>query len=66
MPWHFLYTLAFSPNGTQIVSRSKDKTLQLWDAMSGAHLNTLSGHSDWVQSVAFSPDGRQIVSGSSD
>ena len=54
------------PNGTQIVSGSSDKTLCLWDAMSGAHLNTFKGHFDWVQSVAFSPNGTQVVSGSSD
>ena len=34
--------------------------------MSGAHLNTLNGHSDFVLSVAFSPDGTQIMSGSDD
>ena len=27
---------------------------------------TLTGHSDYVQSVAYSPDGRHIVSGSGD
>jgi WD40 repeat protein len=57
---------AFSPDGTQIVSGSTDKTLRLWDAVSGAHLNTLKGHSDQVRSVTFSPDGTQIVSGSFD
>jgi WD40 repeat protein len=58
--------VAFSPDGTQIVSGSGDKTLRLWDAVSRAHLNTLKGHYDSVCSVAFSPDGTQIVSGSSD
>jgi WD40 repeat protein len=29
-------------------------------------LQTLEGHSDWVNSVAFSLDGKQIVSGSYD
>ena len=59
-------SVAFSPNGTQIVSGSDDKTLRLWDAVSGTHLNMLIGHSDWVTSVAFSPDGTRIVSGSDD
>ena len=53
--------VAFSPDGTQIVSGSADKTLRLWDAASGAHLNMLEGHSDLVQSVVFSPDGTQII-----
>jgi WD40 repeat protein len=38
----------------------------LWDAVSGAHLNTLKGHSFWVTSLAFSPDGTRIASGSFD
>jgi WD40 repeat protein len=38
----------------------------VWDAQSGAALQTLEGHSDWVSSVAFSPDGLKIVSGSND
>jgi len=61
-----VFSVAFSPDGTCIVSGSKDNTLQLWDAVSGAHLNTLKGHSKYVSSVAFSPDGTHIVSGSCD
>ena len=34
--------------------------------MSGAHLNTLNGHSSRVIYVAFSPDGTRIMSGSYD
>jgi WD40 repeat protein len=39
-------------------------TLRLWDAVSGAHLATLSGHYDQVTSVIFSADGS--LSGSHD
>ncbi|KAA6408308.1 MAG: hypothetical protein FRX48_08050 [Lasallia pustulata] len=31
-----------------------------------ATLQTLEGHSDWVNAVAFSPDGKQLASGSGD
>jgi WD40 repeat protein len=44
-PFSHVQSVAFSPDGTQIVSGSYDNTLRLWDAVSGAHLNTLKGHS---------------------
>ena len=61
-------SVAFSPDGTKIVSGSEDKTVRVWDAVTGTLSNTLEGHSDSVESVAFSPDpdGTKIVSGSFD
>jgi hypothetical protein len=47
-------------------SGSSDNTLRLWDAVSGAHQNTLEGHTGAVTLVAFSPDGTRVVSGSWD
>ena len=38
----------------------------MWDASTGAALQLLNGHTDWVTSVAFSHDGIHIVSGSYD
>jgi len=59
-------SVAFSNDGTQVVSGSRDKTVKIWDASSGACLKTLEGHSDSVWSVAFSYDGTQVISGSWD
>jgi WD40 repeat protein len=59
-------SVAFSPDGKQVVSGSYDRTVRLWDPATGAALQTLKGHTNAVNSVAFSPDGKQVVSGSDD
>ncbi|KAL4062785.1 hypothetical protein V8B97DRAFT_2091404 [Scleroderma yunnanense] len=60
-------SVAFSPDGTRIVSGSDDKTVRVWDTDRGVQIGSpLQGHTDQVRSVAFSPDGTRIVSGSDD
>ena len=59
--------MAFSPDGTRIVSGSDDSTVRVWDAATGRPVGQpLNGHTGSVTSVAFSPDGKRIVSGSED
>ena len=53
--------VVFSPDGNTVVSASL--AMHLWDAETGEHLQTLTGHTDWVFSVAFSPDSTTIASG---
>ncbi|KAK3346917.1 hypothetical protein B0T25DRAFT_290788 [Lasiosphaeria hispida] len=54
-------SVAFSPDGNQIVSGSSDRTIRIWDAKSGKAIQKLEGHSDYVLSAAFSLDGSQIT-----
>lgn len=56
----------FSPDGSILASGTSDGAIQLFLVKDGTILQTLSGHTDTVQSVAFSPDGAILASGSGD
>jgi WD40 repeat protein len=58
--------VAFSPDGSRIISGSDDWTVRVWDVGGRAQLADFLGHHGPVQSVAYRPDGRCILSGSSD
>ena len=58
-----LTAVAFSPDGTRLLSGSEDGKLRLWDNATGQLLRTVTAHrSDGVRSAAFSPDGAQVLS----
>src|SRR5262249_53285366 len=55
--------VAFSPDGKRLASVGTDRTVRVWDALTGKELSTLRGHSDMVLAVAFSRDGQYLASG---
>lgn len=59
-------SVAFSADGKQIISASKDGTVRIWDTKSNELLQTITGNYGIVYSASFSPDGKQIVFASSD
>ncbi|EDR10455.1 uncharacterized protein LACBIDRAFT_385169 [Laccaria bicolor S238N-H82] len=59
-------SVAFSTDGTHIVSGSYDKSVRVWDVSTGAELKVLNGHMQSITSVAFSTDGTRMVSGLDD
>jgi WD40 repeat protein len=61
-----LFSAAFSPDGTRIVTGSSDNTARVWDATSGASIAELKGHANTVTSAVFSADGTRIVTASRD
>jgi len=60
-----VWSAAYSPDGSRVVTASDDGTARLWDS-SGRPIVVLQGHTATVWSAAFSPDGTRIVTASSD
>ena len=54
--------VAFSPDGSKLVTGSSDKTIKLWDLKTGKVVATGKDHSDAVWGVAWSADGKRIAS----
>ncbi|MCU0542047.1 MAG: WD40 repeat domain-containing protein [Oscillatoriaceae cyanobacterium Prado104] len=64
--------VAISPDGKTLVSGSDDKTIKLWNIVTGSMfynwnaIRTITGHLEAVKALAISPDGQILVSGSAD
>jgi WD40 repeat protein len=57
-----IHAVAFSPDGSRLVTGSIDKTIKVWDARKGGELLSITGSNSMVESVDVSPDGRLIAS----
>eukprot|EP01097_Dermamoeba_algensis_P010969 TRINITY_DN8338_c0_g1_i1.p1 TRINITY_DN8338_c0_g1~~TRINITY_DN8338_c0_g1_i1.p1 ORF type:complete len:371 (-),score=61.75 TRINITY_DN8338_c0_g1_i1:215-1327(-) len=58
--------VSYSPDGRYIASASFDKSIKLWDGVTGGFLATFRGHVGSVYQVCWSADSRLLVSGSKD
>jgi len=62
-----IISMAFSPDGTQIVtainanSGSREGWASIWDVSTGKKLFILRGHTTYIESVAFSSDSTHII-----
>lgn len=61
-----ILSAAFSPDGSRVVTASRDKTAQLWDTNTGKALGEPMLHEGVVYTAAFSADGDRVLTASSD
>ncbi len=54
--------LAFSPDSTRVAMCFQDRTVHVWDTVTGNLLHILRGHETNPGSLAFSPDSRRLAS----
>jgi ribosome assembly protein 4 len=53
---NWVLTLSFSPDAKKLASASMDKTIRIWDPVTGVCLGKpLTGHKKWVTSLAWQP-----------
>ncbi|HTF56618.1 MAG TPA: WD40 repeat domain-containing protein [Planctomycetota bacterium] len=57
-------SIAFSPDGRQVLIGSNSQKLRLFDALTGDSIREFDGNPGRVDSIAFTPDGRLAASGS--
>jgi WD40 repeat protein len=59
-------SVEFGPDGSRLLSVSRDHTARMWDVRSGQPALPPWLHQDQVLSARFSPDGRLVATGSAD
>ncbi len=59
-------SIAFSPDGSQLISGGEDNVSRIWQVATGEQLLSLRGHTSYVRDCVFSPDGSRVLSASRD
>ncbi|KAF3687295.1 Transcription initiation factor TFIID subunit 5 [Channa argus] len=56
----------FHPNSNYLATGSSDRTIRLWDVLTGNCVRIFTGHKGPIHALAFSPNGKFLASGATD
>eukprot|EP01061_Rhynchopus_euleeides_P023134 TRINITY_DN3766_c0_g1_i1.p1 TRINITY_DN3766_c0_g1~~TRINITY_DN3766_c0_g1_i1.p1 ORF type:complete len:209 (+),score=0.40 TRINITY_DN3766_c0_g1_i1:52-678(+) len=59
------FSVAYSPDGTRVVSGHEDGGIYIWDAVTGALVFSFSGPQSQVRGLRYTIDGTKIINGCS-
>ncbi len=60
------YSIAIAHDGRIAISAGGDKTLKIWDLITGREIRTIKAHAGVINSIAIAPGGTMALSGSKD
>ncbi|KAJ9107474.1 hypothetical protein QFC21_000927 [Naganishia friedmannii] len=52
--------------GCFIATGARDKTIRIWDGLTGQCIKILVGHDNWIRALTFHPNGKYLLSASDD
>jgi hypothetical protein len=61
-----IFALDWSPNGKTVAVAGASRTVNLYDADTGARAGSCTGHAAGIYAIAFSPDGARLATGGFD
>lgn len=59
-------SVAFSPDGTHVLTASDDRTARVFEMVGGREVGQVGGHEGWLTQAAYAPDGTRFLTTGTD